>query len=302
MRVSTLTFTNTALNNFNRNNMQLSKVQTQISLDKRITKPSDDPIASSQLAQLRREQAAIGQYQHNISRLSGNLAQQEVHIDATSSTLMTMMDKIREANNGHLSVADMDGYGTELQALMESLIAQLNTRDADGNYQFGGTITDRPPVVQDPATGQWIYQGNDNQSAATVAHVVDIRVTTQLAQAFGSDMATLNQLQDLIGKMKDPTLPPSSYAEDMGQMLSGLQENHNRVAALYTDLGGRQNHLTLLNDAHSDNDVVNQQVIEQLQGLDYAEAWMNLMRYTSSNEAAYKSFVQVSQLSLFKLG
>jgi flagellar hook-associated protein 3 FlgL len=77
MRISGQSFSNSILLNFNRNSGRLFAVQNKISLQTRILKPSDDPIASAQLAQLRREQSAINQYQTNIQRLSGNLSVQD---------------------------------------------------------------------------------------------------------------------------------------------------------------------------------------------------------------------------------
>ncbi|VFS61194.1 flagellar hook-associated protein FlgL [Kluyvera cryocrescens] len=46
----------------------------QLSSQKRVNVPSDDPVAASRLVQLGREQAAIKQYQSNITSLSGALS------------------------------------------------------------------------------------------------------------------------------------------------------------------------------------------------------------------------------------
>lgn len=84
MRVNSLSFSSTMLHNLGRNSSKLNKLMTQINEQKRVINPSDDPIASTQIAQIRREQAAIGQYQRNIERLGHSLSQQETLVDSAS--------------------------------------------------------------------------------------------------------------------------------------------------------------------------------------------------------------------------
>lgn len=301
MRISSQSFNNNLLLNFNRNNAQLFNVQNKISLQTRLLKPSDDPIASVQLAQMRREQSAIGQYQTNIQRLSANLATQEGSVKGCEQQLLAIKDKLEEAMGGTLSAEEISGYGKELASMLDSIVTLANVRDQDGHYLFSGTKTDQQPLVFDEDSQSWSYKGNDDTARTQVSNGMDIQVTTALAPAFGDNLEMLNTLYAVTQKMQDGSQNPADYFEDMQGAFNAIESAHVKVGALYTELGGRQNNLTLLNDIHGDNSVVNDTVINSLTKLDMAEASMDLARFYTATVGAQKSYTQIQQLSLFSL-
>lgn len=302
MRVNSYSFSNNMLNSLGRNNTQLFKLMTQMNEQKRVVNPSDDPIASTQLAQIRREQAAIGQYQTNIERLGYSLGQQETLVDSSSKQLLSMLDKLREANNSSNGAVDMGGYATELSAMKDMLVEQLNSRDESGRYLFAGTKTNQQPVVRDATTGEWVFAGNHESNSTPVANGVLMKSNTDLAAAFGDDLKLLNQLESLLEKMSDPTIAPESYADEMTAMIGQVQGTSDNVAAIFTDLGGRQNNMALLEEAHLDNKMINDEVAGGLEGLDIATAMTALNNYTMATQYSYKAYGQISSLSLFNLG
>ncbi|EJL87162.1 flagellin/flagellar hook associated protein [Pantoea sp. GM01] len=301
MRVNSLSFSNNMLNSLGRNNAQLNKLMTQINEQKRVINPSDDPIASTQLAQIRREQASIGQYQRNIERLGHSLGQQETLVDSSSKQLLNMLDKLREANNSNNGAVDMAGYAAELSSMKEMLVEQMNSRDESGRYLFAGTKTNQQPVVRDATTGEWTFAGNHDSNSTPVAHGVLMKSNTDLAAAFGDDMKLLNQLESLLEKMSDPTVNPASYADEMTAMIGEVQTTSDRVATIFTELGGRQNNMTLLDEAHQDNKMIHDEVAGELQGLDMATALVDLNRYMASAQTSYQTYNQIATLSLFNL-
>lgn len=302
MRVNSFSFSSTMLNSMGRNTTQLNKLMMQITEQKRVLNPSDDPIASTQLSQIRREQVAIGQYQSNIERLGHSLGQQETLVDSSSKQLLNMLDKLREANNSSHGAVDMAGYATELSAMKEMLVEQMNSRDESGRYLFAGTKTNQQPVVRDATTGEWIFAGNHESNNTPVANGVLMKSNTDLAAAFGDDLKLLNQLETLLEKMSDPTVAPESYADEMTAMIGQVQSTSDNVAAIFTELGGRQNNMALLQDVHLDSKMIHDEVANGLEGLDIATAMTNLNNYTMATQYSYKAYGQISSLSLFNLG
>ncbi|WP_455844542.1 flagellar hook-associated protein FlgL [Pantoea agglomerans] len=301
MRVNSLSFSNNMLNSLGRNNAKLNKLMTQINEQKRVINPSDDPIASTQLAQIRREQASISQYQRNIDRLGHSLGQQETLVDSSSKQLLNMLDKLREANNSSHGAVDMAGYASELSSMKEMLVEQMNSRDESGRYLFAGTKTNQQPVVRDATTGEWTFAGNHESNSTPVAHGVLMKSNTDLAAAFGDDLKVLNQLESLLEKMSDPTLEPGSYADEITAMIGQVQSTSDQVATIFTELGGRQNNMTLLEEAHLDNKMIHDEVAGELQGLDMATALVDLNRYMASAQTSYQTYNQIATLSLFNL-
>ncbi|RAU33298.1 flagellar hook-associated protein FlgL [Enterobacter sp. ECC-175] len=304
MRISSLYNSDAMLAQLGVNGTRMSKLMEQMATQKRINVPSDDPVAATRLVQLNREQAAIKQYQNNITGLSGALSSQEAHVTAMSNQLLSLNDKLLAAANGTHSTADMAGFGAELSSMLDSLVASINAQNESGGYLFSGTKTDTKPVVWDETQGKYIYQGNNGSRETTVANGVNVTENTHVVGAFsgsGDDLEMLNKLKALSDKMQDPDIPVSDYLDDINEMISLSGQSRDKVAAIFTDLGGRQNRLTMLSDAHTDVSMANDQVVRDLSDTDWATTSINLQMFTNSVQITNKAYSMISQLSLFSM-
>lgn len=303
MRISSLYNSNAMLTQMGTNGTRLSKLLEQVSTLKRINVPSDDPVAASRLVQLNREESAITQYQSNIKRLSGALAIQESNVNALNNQLLSLNDKLLSANNSTHSQKDMAGYGAEIDSMIDSLVASMNAKNENGSYLFSGTKTDSKTVTLDE-NGQYVYGGNDGTRETQVANGVSITENTNVAQAFsgsGNDLKVLNDLKALSAKMQDPDASYADYKDEIDAMLGSVQGARDRVSSIFTDLGGRQNRLTLLGDAHTDVSVANRQLASELGDTDEVTVTTNLQLYAQSMQISYKTYSMVSQLNLFSM-
>lgn len=303
MRISSLYNSNAMLSQMGTNSTRLTKLMEQMSTLKRINVPSDDPVAASRLVQLNREQSAITQYQSNITSLSGALSIQESNVNALSNQLLSLNDKLLSANNSSHSQKDMAGYGAEIASMLDSLVATMNAKNENGSYLFSGTKTDSKPVTLDE-NGQYVYGGNDSTRETIVANGVTITENTAIAHAFsdsGNDLEMLNKLKELSEKMQDPNASFADYKDDVDAMLGSVQNSRDDVASLFTDLGGRQNRLTLLGDAHTDVSLANQQLVSDLADTDQVTTSVNLQLYMQSVQITNKAYSMVSQLNLFSM-
>lgn len=302
MRVSGLNNSNAMLAQLGVNGNRVAKLMEQLSTQKRVNVPSDDPVAASRLVQLSREQSAIKQYQSNITSLSGALSVQESHITAMSNQVLAVGDKLKLANNSTLSQQDLASYGAELGSMLDSLVSTMNSKNENGSYLFSGTKTNTKAV--ELVDGQYVYGGNDNSRETIVANGVAITENTNVAQAFsgsGNDLEMLNKLKELSEKMQDPNLNFADYQDDLTAMIDMTQSTSDSLGALFTDLGGRQNRLTLIDDAHTDVSLSNAQVETDLNAADSATTTINLQLYMTSMQITNKAYSMVSQLNLFSM-
>lgn len=299
MRISSLYHSSAMLHQMNQNGARLSKLMEQMATQKRVNVPSDDPVASSRLIQLNREQSALEQYQSNITRLSGSMSTQEAHITALSDQLQALSDKLLAASNDTHSDKDMQGFGNEISQMLESLVSVMNAKNEEGQYLFSGTKTDTQPVVWNATSGQYEYRGNEGTRSANVANGVAIEENVTVAGAFsdaGNNLSMLNLLKNVSEQL---STPGSNYQADLKQLLGDVRTASDNVAAIFTDLGGKQNRLTLLSDAHSDVKIAHEHVIKDLSALDAATTYVNIQMFSQAVQASNKSFMMIGQLSLF---
>lgn len=303
MRISGLNNANAMLAHLGANGNRVAQLMEQLATQKRVNVPSDDPVAASRLVQLGREQSAIKQYQSNITSLSGALSVQESHITAMSNQVQAVSDKLKLANNSSLSQKDLASYGAELGSMLDSLVATMNSKNENGSYLFSGTMTNSQTVTLDK-NGQYVFGGNENSRDTIVANGVTITENTNISHAFssaGNDLEMLNKLKALSEKMQDPNASYADYKDELTAMIDMTQTTSDSLGALFTDLGGRQNRLTLIDDAHTDVSLSNAQVETDLNAADSATTTINLQLCMTSMQITNKAYSMVSQLNLFSM-
>lgn len=303
MRISNSQTTAIMLDSMNRNSSELAALMQKMSTGERILKPSDDPIASVRLLRIQRAEASLTQYGKNITNVSGNLSIQEANLQSSSDTLLQMRDLLLWAANGSNGVADLSAMAGELSSLEGTLLSYLNVRDEEGRYLFSGTLTDRPAVVFDSGTGTYSANGNDKTRQAAVANGVLVTENVAVSAIFGPGMDFLNTLHTVVGLLQDPALDPTDPAtrQQIRDAIDLLDVSHGDVLGSITELGGRQNTLTLLNSSNQDVSLVNQKIQGELSELDYAGASIDLQNYKLALQATQKTYLTVNDLSLFKL-
>ncbi|PTQ69972.1 flagellar hook-associated protein FlgL [Pseudomonas sp. GV071] len=168
MRISTIQAFNSSVSGMQKNYANVSRTQEQISTGKRILTPADDPVASVRLLQLSQEQALNAQYTSNNTAAQNSLNSEE----AILSSIETVLQRIREigvqVGNGTLDSTDRSSLATEIQQREDELLSLMNSKDASGQYLFGGSQSGQQPFVRN-ADGTYSYQGDESERAVQVA-------------------------------------------------------------------------------------------------------------------------------------
>lgn len=135
--------------------------QGQLSSGLRVQKPSDDPIAAAQILGLNQTQAQIDQYKKNIDGGTSALELEDSQMAAVTNLLTRIRELAVQAGNGGLSASDRQGIAAEIRSRIDELAGIGNTRNANGEYIFGGFQGQQEPFVLDGPT--YIYRGDDGQ-------------------------------------------------------------------------------------------------------------------------------------------
>lgn len=201
MRVSTPTMSSTMNRFITQHNEKLEKINKQMMTQQRITLPSEDPIASTRLLQINREQANIKQYSSNISGLSNSLANQTGHVSAINKQLVSIKSSLVSINGNIKSNKDIAGVADELNYMLESVVAGLNAKNSEGRYLFAGTESNKQPIIFDKTADKYTYVGNSDNRQTGVGEGVKITENVHLQSGFtdtSGDLATLNKLKSCV--------------------------------------------------------------------------------------------------------
>ncbi len=303
MRITNAQITATMHNSMNGNSAQLGKIMQQLATNKRMLLPSDDPIASVRVMRVQREEASLDQYRKNIDNVSGSLSIQEANLKSISDAILNVRDRLLWAANGSNTSEDLAAIAGELENIEKTLFTATNVRDEEGRYLFSGTLSDTPSVTYDAATETYSVTGNDKYRQAAVANGVLVEENVTALNIFGAGMDMLNELHAVVTMLKDPALDASDPAvgTQIRATIDQLDVTHSNLLGNITELGGRQNTLTLLSDSNDEVSLVNKKIEGELSQLDYAGATIDLNNYQLALQATQKTYLKINQLSLFSL-
>lgn len=142
MRITNKIIQNNNLSNINTNKIYQDALSTQMSTQKKINRPSDDPVVAIRALRLRSSVTEITQYySKNIPDAESWLNVTEDALKNLSQIMTSMIAQCTKGSNGDLTTSDRQIILEQLQALSEEVYV---TGDADyaGRYVFTGYRTD----------------------------------------------------------------------------------------------------------------------------------------------------------------
>jgi flagellar hook-associated protein 3 FlgL len=172
MQVSTTSFTSNFLYQLSQLESQQATLQNEATTGLQVSLPEDNPAVMDQVLNLQSEDSANTQYQNNISQLQASA-------NTASDTLNSLQSLVEQAGEiatqagGITSSTQLSTYATQVGQLIQEALQLANTRDANGNYIFGGTNTANPPFAATTDSSGNVtsvtYSGNTSVASSEIA-------------------------------------------------------------------------------------------------------------------------------------
>ncbi|HEU5437020.1 MAG TPA: flagellar hook-associated protein FlgL [Telluria sp.] len=182
MRISTNSIYATSTAQLGTLQSQLARTQMQLSTNKKLLAPSDDPIASARALEVTQSQSINSQFATNRANARSALSQEEVSLSGVQSLIQDIQGIAVAAGSGANAAADRTTYANELQGRLDDLIALANSSDGNGGYVFSGFLSATPPFVKNGATVD--YNGDQGELQLQVAGARKIAINDSGASVF----------------------------------------------------------------------------------------------------------------------
>lgn len=300
MRIATSQYQVMMTQSLEINQERITYVTQQMANGNRIQLPSDDPVDSVRLSRLKREEAAIAQYRHNITAVGERLSKNEGSLQNMVNDMSSGRDLLVWASNGSNTSQDLNAMVTSLTSLRDSLLYSANAIDQEGRYVFSGTVTNTPAMAYNaaaPLGSRYSYSGNTNDQLVVVGNGIT-QVGNQNVKGLEK---LLNQLDQTINTLSasgvdanDPTVRSVLKAN-----LDGFDDAMGLISGKVAVLGGQQNVLKTLDANHENVSLSNQTAILDIGQLDVGTAAVELNGYQTALQASYKAYSKIGNLSLF---
>lgn len=173
MRISTAQFYESSASSYTKNFADLMKSKTQIDSGVRIQTAADDPVGAARLLLLQQQQALLKQYDGNMTTVNNSLLQEESVLSTINDAMQRASELALRAGGAGVTDADRLSISSELKEIEANIFGLLNSRDANGDYMFGGTKTSSPPYVRN-ADGTYSYQGDQTQLSLQVSDTLSL--------------------------------------------------------------------------------------------------------------------------------
>lgn len=168
MRTSTPLQFNRSLNGVLDLQRKIQQYQLQIATGKRLSTAADDPVAAAQTLNIGERLGAIEQFTRNANLADLRLSDQETAMSSATNLLQRTRELILKSKNAGLSSEDRRFIAAEIRQRLDELVQIGNTRNASGEYLFGGTAVDTVPFTIN-ASGAVVFNGNENVRRLSIA-------------------------------------------------------------------------------------------------------------------------------------
>jgi flagellar hook-associated protein 3 FlgL len=292
MRIATRTLFDSMERRIQQLTEGLNTVNEKLASQKKINRPSDDPLGAA---------AAIG-YRNLLSQVDQygrNLTIGKSWMDSSESALSQSQDVVTRAKEISIQMADATqsaatraNAAQEVSQLLDQAISLGNTQ-IGGKYIFAGYRTGTPPFVKFNNgvfdTAQYNGDGNDFQVAIGKGETLTVGRN-------GQTVFMASTLFDTLGGLKKAL--EDNNVTGIQQSLDGLDTALNRLNDQLADVGARANRLDIRQNILQTLTLDYQGQLSEVEDADVAQMSIDLKQVEMAYQAALMTTARIGNLSL----
>ncbi|NDV25147.1 flagellar hook-associated protein FlgL [Desulfovibrio sp. JC010] len=160
MRVSQQMLFNTYVSNMNTSLTDLVETNIQAQTQKKVNKPSDDPVGMARILDHRETLATVQQYRDNIDTAKGWLSLSDTTLTQVSTILTRAKELAEQGASGTLSADNREQISYEARQLFEQMVSLANTEYEGKSIYAGHKVEDNAFVEK-----LWMTTNDSNVSS-----------------------------------------------------------------------------------------------------------------------------------------
>jgi len=266
---------------------RILKAQEQVTSGKKVSKPSDDPVAASDIIRLNSEKYEAAQYEQNLT-----FAQSRLQV--TDGVLDTVQQVIERARTlGQLAfnnTAGANSYATELDSLREQLISTANTSNG-GRFLFGGSVTTKTPYTKNPDSTV-TYNGDTEGMPVSISRTATVETQIPGSDVFSGTVNIFQVMSDL------STAVTAGNKDGIDAQLKKIDQFADQISAARTKVGGYLNFVTNVESGLSAAKLARENQLSQEEAADMAASISELTMAQNGLQATLSVGARISQLSI----
>ncbi len=290
MRVTQKLSYDTYIRNMLRQQDEIYRMHKQLSSQKKVNAPSDDPVNAHNLLTSRTLLSRFAQFDRNIEYGKDHLGMAEQALDRAKDVIIRLQELAVTAASGTSNAITRNNIKSEVDNLFEGLVAIGNTNH-DGRYIFSGFESGTPAFDQAGA-----FQGDTNVQSLRVGLSSTVVIGTNGGEVFsgaggGIDvMAAVAAFSAALG---------ANDGAGIQTALGDLEASFDQISNAVSDIGGRVTRLKAAGEDMSVYSLELKSTISGIEDVDMAELVTDLKAGEVAMEAALASAGRVFRLNIF---
>lgn len=183
MRITQSMMTSTMMSGLQGNYKRLDKYQEQMMTQRRINRPSDDPVGVASALQYRSQITATTQFEQNAEDADSWLKYGDTVMTEVTQIIQRLSELAVQGGTDTVPKDARENIAAEVEQMYQQLIS-LGNAQFKGKYIFNGERTDEKPFPDDPIGTA--YKLDDGEVRYQVGAGITVSVNTLGEQVFGA--------------------------------------------------------------------------------------------------------------------
>jgi flagellar hook-associated protein 3 FlgL len=294
MRVTQSMLSTNMLRNLSNSYNKLGKLQEQLATQKKINRPSDDPVVAMLGVGYRGDLNQVQQFNRNISEVNNWLETTDDAIAEGISALQRIRELTLQATNGTYDEGQREAIAVEVKQLQEQLYTIARTQVGD-KYIFNGKNTNNAPeIVRNTDETIKEVKFNDGVINIEIFDGITIDVNTSGKTLFENLLHEDGTLSQLIKKLEDPNVKD----EEIGDFLSKMDQHIDIFLKEQARVGAKQNRVEMMEDWIAQQEVTATKILSENEDVDMERVITELLTQESIHRAALSVGAKIIQPTL----
>lgn len=204
-----------------KNRSEMNELQTQAASQKRVNKPSDDPVGTTQLLSSRTDSKGIEQYLKNLDFAESFLNFTDQSLDEVTGALVRAKElTLSQANDASASDITRKAVATEIRQLYNQTL-QVANRKMGNRFIFGGYGTSQSPFQNDGA-----YKGDRGEI------MIEINKGAYVAMNLPGDAVFLGRDAKSTGVLNSVPANPGELNDTQMEEIQNRKENPEEIGSI----------------------------------------------------------------------
>lgn len=289
MRVTQSMLSGNMLSNLTNSYETMAKYQDQISSQKKITRPSDDPVIAMKGITYRRNLQEVEQYKRNFSEAYNWMDNSDASLDKAGQALQRIRELVVQASSDTYDEGQRASISEEIGQLKEHVVEIANTKVGD-KYIFNGTDTLNKPVNVEGSEISVSKSENPVQFELSKGVFISVNVNPQ--DAFSKEL--FSDIEGLMLALENP----ESNGDSLSPFLNEIEGHISNVTDARANLGARANRVELMESRIDEQEIISKKMMSENEDIDFEKVVTEMLAQESVHRAALSVGSRVIQPTL----